>query len=99
MTKKKKKVHEERALTPPAFLLRKSKSTAEMIRFAVEFSRMDLPTLRQGDWINLKQDVEEFLISPKIIGIPTSVRPLSDCSKEEFLSLQSELRNLLGEWV
>jgi hypothetical protein len=39
------------------------KTDAERLQFVVRFAQMDLSTLRRGDWFNLLEDLETFLIS------------------------------------
>jgi hypothetical protein len=46
--------------TPRAFAHRISR--ADRLQFVVRFAQLDLTTLRRGDWLNLREEMEWFLI-------------------------------------
>jgi len=51
------------------------------LEWAVLFSRKDLKSLREGDWLNLKEDLYDFIAAPT--PLQTSFLPPS--TKEEFI--------------
>lgn len=40
---------------------------ADRLRFAVQFAQMDMDTMREGDWLNVREDYEAFLA----VGVDT----------------------------
>ena len=82
------------------------RTAEERIKFAVDLAAKNLDSLRDGDWLNLKQELGVFLHGERgfpqtrdsLGGIIVSAieRPLAqDYTREDFLKLQEEIRKFL----
>jgi hypothetical protein len=79
----------------------------QRLEFAVKFAQTDFSTMREGDWLNLREDVADF-ISPQKRGIPPPGpyrgvliprrEPLLN-SKTEAEALQTDVYGILSEVV
>ncbi|MBW1963416.1 MAG: hypothetical protein JRJ04_18415 [Deltaproteobacteria bacterium] len=75
------------------------------LKFAVEFTWMDLDQLRPGDWLNLRDDLKGFLGSPldsafyrrEAYGILCECADLENLGREDIRELQSKLKTALGQ--
>ena len=76
----------------------------EEIKFAVRFSQLDLAALRPGDMLNLRDDLEGFVVSPQhhpgqIVGSSVS-RPFpQDYNLEDFSELQRAVKPILEKAI
>jgi hypothetical protein len=68
-------------------------STKDRLQFAVRFASLDLNRLREGDWLNLRDDFREFLAGPKLQHMPTS----ADYSEAAVHALQGDMLTLLRQ--
>jgi len=62
----------------------------DRIDFAVKFAQADLANLREGDWLNLREDILAFVTNPSARGVvmmPTE----NDLSREDFKSWQKDV--------
>jgi hypothetical protein len=64
-------------------------SEQKLLEFAARFSQTDLGSLREGDWLNLKEDLGEFLTP--FFGF-TNLNPLK-VSRAEVTSAQNAARS------
>lgn len=77
----------------------------DQLRFAVRFAQLDLDRLRPGDWLNLRDELADFLhgTRPTLAGgIVTMVTESPFPQKypdENFRELQKEVRGLLAGLV
>jgi hypothetical protein len=63
------------------------------LQFAVQFATLDLDRLREGDWLNLRDDFRDFLAGHRPEGAPLSI----DYSEEVVRALQRDVRTLLRQ--
>ena len=76
----------------------------EEIQFAVRFSQLDLAALRPGDVLNLRDDLEGFVVSPvdhpgPILGSGVS-RPFpQDYDLDDFSELQRAVKPILEKAI
>lgn len=77
-------------------------TAAERLDFVLRFVNMDLEHLRQGDWLNLREDFAAFIGEHKsdemaVVGpvCATPWPPSRDFSSADFQSLQAETQKLL----
>jgi hypothetical protein len=76
---------------------------AQRFRFVVRFAALDLTTLRTGDWVNLQEDLRDFL-SPTHADLrpgglhtyPTEGHMPEEYTREDFAALQAETRDMLA---
>jgi hypothetical protein len=75
----------------------------QRLRFAIEFSRMDLDKIRPGDLMNLREDLYSFAFAPERF-VPDNVFADSDefgsireLSIQHLKGLQIETRHALGD--
>jgi len=81
--------------------MKEFESNQELLEFAVNFAQTDISALREGDWLNLKEDIWSFLRGP-ISGNEAVVLPGSSGileSRSEAETLQKEMYSLLSEVV
>jgi hypothetical protein len=68
----------------------------ERLKFVVKFAGMDLDHLRDGDWLNLREDLQTFVsVDQFIIEGP----PPHEYTVDEIRALQQELQQVLGDLV
>ena len=82
------------------------KTADERLRFALEFSQMDLDVLREGDWLNLRDDLRAFVwlgagehTRDDLAGVVTVplAKPLpQDMTEPDFRALQREAWSFFG---
>jgi hypothetical protein len=79
-------------------------STLEQrLRFAIEFSRMDLDTIRPGDSMNLREDLylfafaRERFVPGNVFADSDEFGSIRELSIEDLKHLQIEARHALGE--
>ena len=67
------------------------KSTSSRLRFIVRFAAEDLRNFREGDWLNLREDLDKFLFGSLVdgsypdtgmVGIPRSAADLASPNLE-----------------
>jgi hypothetical protein len=68
----------------------------ERLKFVVQFAGMDLDHLRDGDWLNLREDLQTFVsVDQFIIEGPSP----HEYTVDEIRALQQELQQVLGDLV
>lgn len=80
----------------------------ERLHFAVRFAQMDLPTLREGDWLNLREDFLTFLGQSRDPDQCGAVSPAGglvsswgdgphprEFTEQEFRALHGDVRTIL----
>lgn len=67
------------------------KSNEERLHFVIRFAEMKLDLLREGDWLNLKEDILDFLDWP-------SLRQ-AEITREAVAALQDEVAGVLHDIV
>jgi hypothetical protein len=68
----------------------------ERLKFVVKFAGMDLDHLRDGDWLNLREDLQTFVsVDQFIIEGPSP----HEYTVDEIRALQQELQQVLGDLV
>ena len=81
------------------------KTAIDRIKFAIRLAKVDLQTLRPGDWLNLRDDLAQFSISKggsslKDLGgiraVPLKEPLPGDYTENDFLKLQKDMKNLLA---
>jgi hypothetical protein len=81
-------MNHERRPSPPHTL----RPGADFLQFAVAFAQLDLTRLRQGDWLNLREEFESAVCSTSwigasgncILGHPTGPTMLVDYRSQDF---------------
>jgi hypothetical protein len=76
----------------------------DRLRFALEFAQLNLDRLREGDWLNLKEDFREFLVPKDGYSLDEMggliVSPFEpsvfDFTEKDFRSLQPAVRGLFS---
>jgi hypothetical protein len=87
----------------------------ERLQLALDFARMDLDELREGDWLNLREDLETFILGTRAKDrslwgrVTPETRPIRtaalrqptprEMSREAFQALQAEVRKMLEVWA
>ncbi len=78
-------------------------SPAKRLDWIVEFIQMDLPNLRRGDLLNLKDEFEEFFSPDSLIRI-IGIRPVplaqlmpNQFEESDFKALQKDLKSILKD--
>ena len=81
-------------------------TAVDRIQFVIEFARMNLQKLREGDRLNLKEDFVEFL-SPRgeynlseaggVLALPAHAPMPNEYSEADFSDLQKEVQRLLAQ--
>jgi hypothetical protein len=82
----------------------------QRLQFAVRFAQMDLPTLRDGDWLNLHEDMETFLglssakchvLSPHggVIVLPCDEFDPADDDSRDYAGLQADVCTIFAACV
>ena len=82
------------------------KTVGDRIDFAIRLATLDFDMLRAGDWLNLREDLEQFLVGERGQEEPLRnlggilVSPLhpplpKEFPEEEFLMLQGQTRAIL----
>jgi hypothetical protein len=82
------------------------KTAEDRLAFAIDFAQKDLTQLRQGDWLNLKEDFEAFFLTagqsatPQdlggIITMPVTAPLPQDFTAEDFRRIQELTLNILA---
>lgn len=82
------------------------RTPTDRLQFAIRFAQMDLGRLRVGDWINLKEDMQNFLsragpLQPfdvkVFLALPST--PAADLSKEDCQAIQHKMLDMLEKLV
>jgi hypothetical protein len=75
----------------------------QRFQFVVRFASLDLDRCREGDWLNLKEDLRDFLLPthtslrPGGLHLWPTDHPLpEEYSADDFKALQAEVRDLLA---
>lgn len=80
----------------------------QRIQFAVRFAADSLDHYRQGDWLNLREDLGQFMPTSKVGEVPADLVPIgifvpsgspAQSTESELRKLQTEIRNLLNIFV
>jgi hypothetical protein len=78
-------------------------TAAQRFRFVVRFAALDLTTLRTGDWVNLQEDLRDFLLPTHadlrpggLHTWPTEGHMPEEYTREDFTALQAETRDMLA---
>jgi hypothetical protein len=66
----------------------------ERLEFAIRFAQMDLSKLRRGDWLNLNDDLLNFIAPP---NTPPFKKAGEVLAKENGTDLQKEILHVLNE--
>lgn len=67
----------------------------ERLEFAVKFAQADLANLREGDWLNLRDDTLAFITNQSVRGIVMT--PIgNDFSRDDFKSWQKDVYAILA---
>jgi hypothetical protein len=70
----------------------------ERLKFVVNFAGMDLDRLRDGDWLNLREDLQTFVSIDQFMLEGPSPRD-EEYTADEIRALQRELQQVLGDLV
>jgi hypothetical protein len=75
----------------------------ERLRWAVGFARRDLALCRAGDWLNLREELDGFIVGRigEALDIPLTITPMvgplvQDYTEVGFRELQQKVRELLN---
>jgi hypothetical protein len=69
----------------------------ERLEFSVRFAQMELPKLREGDWLNLREDFCEFY-RPVVGNLSTVIEPLPGEKRiERVKELQDKVYSMLND--
>jgi hypothetical protein len=67
---------------------------AERLKFAVQFSQLDLDNLRPGDWMNLRDDLVQFIFGPHARWVQ-EFKELDEVIKQSPHDVQAQDRVML----
>lgn len=87
--------------------MRSFKTVGDRIRFAVAFANENLELFREGDWLNLREELESFgfaelasgrlwLSTPLQFARGGAVSRVPEPTRTDLVSLQQRVRELLG---
>src|SRR5215831_5040980 len=82
----------------------------DFVLFAVQFAQRDLSRLREGDWLNLREDFETYLGRRGVVSIAGETGPAWCASpitpplpehytKQDFEALQARVFTRLQVWI